>query len=155
MLPSCKPWIWVIAAIVVAPLLGISVLEKRRGGGDGIVNLPGMANAQTSSGIPTPMTTTQNRTCRVGYELGDLSNGLTFHLPSNMPRAVATFSYGNTTLPSAVIEGVMRIEERFLRRVREESIREIGLLLVDGTGGFLNILIVLGEDQSACKIYIE
>lgn len=138
-----------VVVLSVGELFGHAVNVWRQGGEGGTVNLPAARSRLMSPGGV-------KAAYRYGFRMANAGNGLSLNLPSNLPAAVATFTYGSLRVSTAVYGGKVRIQGSELVKLQKVGVKSFHIDLDDGFDCYMNLLVVLTEGgQPTCQVLVK
>ena len=152
-----KLWFATLACVVLvgAQLFGYEVDAWHKTGGPGIINLPAACSLSANTGISASHQQLAANRYQAGYKLADISNGLCLRKPSNMGPASLVYSTKGILVGASLVDGDIVISGEDLTTLRDSDVLEIGMTLRSAKGMYLNILIVLEQDESNFIVLVE
>lgn len=139
-----------VIMVTVGELCGRTVNRWYKGGEGGTVNLPAAKSRLMSPGGLRP------NSYRYGFRMAGASQGLAMTLPSNLPRAIATFTYGSLVVSTAICSGKVNINGAELVKLQRVGVKSFRIDLDDGFDCYLRIVVVLNNGGVAtCEVLVE
>jgi len=136
-----------VVMLTVGDLVGRTVGVWRKGGEGGTVNLPAAKSRLMSPGGIT------TNTYRCGFQMRAASGGIAMALPSNLPRAIATFTYGGLVVSTSITSGKILIDGGELVKLQGVGVDSFTIDLDDGFDCYLHLEVVLKEDgKDVCVV---
>jgi hypothetical protein len=126
-----------------------STLPKASGSGEGWVNVPSMA--QENGGQAGEL---GSNGYRVIAQMRLTGEGVTLALPSDVPQAVATYTFQNVLVTTTLQEGMLHLGAASLEMMRHADVEHVDIVLAASPTEYVRVRIELplGSDQVTVNI---